>query len=173
MCTFWFAVKFPFNVQKRLYCEKRLLLPYPSFNCWIVAFTNPPTWFITTVCSLYGVQYTGDFHIWKGQCHKTFDPFFRKNLGNMQTFLFSWRYSRNCVSALSTTMPRWQCLCGHWWWILKASHWLYRNNHRCTIWKLVTSIYCGSKLLQIRFFFTLTGADTICFINSQNDFVYL
>ena len=19
-------------------------------------------------------------------------------------------------------------LCGHWWWILKASHWLYRNN---------------------------------------------
>ena len=108
MCTFWFAVKFPFNVQKRLYCEKRLLLPYPSFNCWIVAVTNPPTWFITTVCSLYGVQYTGDFHIWKGQCHKTFDPFFRKKPGLfMQTFLFSWRYSRNCVSALSTTMPRW------------------------------------------------------------------
>ena len=129
---FLLPVKFPFNVQKRLYCEKRLLLPYPSFNCWIVAFTNPPTWFITTVCSLYGVQYTGDFHIWKGQCHKTFDPFFRKNLGS-SCKLF---YFREDIREIACLRYQQLCrddywLCGHWWWILKASHWLYRNNHRC------------------------------------------
>ena len=105
MCTFWFAVKFPFNVQKRLYCEKRLLLPYPSSNCWTVAFTNPPAWFITTVCSLYGVQYTGDFHIWKGQCHKTFDPFFRKNLGS-SCKLFYFREDIREIACL-----RYQQLC--------------------------------------------------------------
>ena len=126
---FLFPVKFPFNVQKRLYCEKRLLLPYPSSNCWIVAFTNPPTWFITTVCSLYGVQYTGDFHIWKGQCHKTFDPFFRKNLGS-SCKLF---YFREDIREIACLRYQQLCrddywLCGHWWWILKASHWLYRNN---------------------------------------------